>query len=79
MTHITNRQIVRAAFIFFGVLFLCMNGVFVLDYGLTGNFRQPGGNLWWSIYVIFFLCSIIFGCIKTKMPVKTTLIEENYE
>jgi hypothetical protein len=78
MTHITHRQMVGAASIFFGVLFLCMNGVFAINYELTGNVHQPGGNLWWSLYAIFFLCFIILVCVKAKMPVNTLPVEEDH-
>jgi hypothetical protein len=61
---------VGSASIFFGVLFLFMSGLWVIDYKLTHVALQPGGDLWWCMYVTFFLGWLILGCIKLHMPVK---------
>jgi hypothetical protein len=61
---------VGSASIFFGVLFLFMNGLWVVDYKVTHVALQPGGDFWWCMYVIFFLAWLILGCIKLQMPIR---------
>jgi hypothetical protein len=65
-----------AASIFFGVLFLFMNGLWLLDYKITGNETQPGGRFWWALYIAFFLGWLVSGWIKSRMPVKVIAEKE---
>jgi hypothetical protein len=74
--NITGKRMIGSASIFFAVFFLCMNGVLVIDFLLTGKLHQPGGNLWLYIYVLFFFCSILLAYIKTRMPEKKIPDEE---
>jgi hypothetical protein len=66
----TNRRMLGSASIFCAVIFLCMTGVFCIDFLLTGNIHQPGGNKWLYIYILFFILSILFAYIKKQIPKK---------
>jgi hypothetical protein len=68
-----------SASIFFGVLFLFMNGLWLLGYKTRGGARPTGGAIWWSLYIIFFLGWAITGCIKRCIPVKMFSEKENAE
>jgi hypothetical protein len=77
MQHlISARKVLTAISIFFGVLFLFMNAVLLLDIPSTGSIPRLSGTAWWRLYFLCILVPIVTYCITLNIPKREFRDEE---